>query len=247
MSGIVLRGDWLKLRRKGARVWVRERPYEVFWRTTADFTVDDILSIGIQSLRLELDRRRRVAVGRGPTRVVRPAVTRVVIERSAAPPLSIDLNESEGAVVAAFADLGDRIRRPVTIDLVAEHEVDDADDRPSYISWQPVAGSDAPEPARENTRRDDRDPQALVEVAQRHDAELAREVSFKLELGARPEAVERWIRQQTNREGGDPRPLRQSDDLFPGADSSPAPKEGGAWVRKRRKKRMRRRTSGSSG
>jgi hypothetical protein len=249
MSGIVLRGDWLELHRKQSRVWLRERPYEFFWRTSADFTVDEIRSMEILPLRLELNRRRRAPARRGATRVVRPAITRVVIRRDADEPLSVELKETEATVVATFADLGDRVSAPslATIDLVAEHAADaarDSEDAPAHISWHP--GPEATEaavaPARTGRRgTPQRDPDDLVEVAEHLGRDLARDVSFKLELGADPEAIERWLERQAHPSADPWGASADGPGLFPDDDTA---KHLGVWVRKRRRKGIRRRSSG---
>jgi hypothetical protein len=248
MNGIVLRGDWLKLHRKESRVWLSERPYEFVWRTRASFTVDDIRSMEIQPVRLELNRRRRAPARRGSTRVVRTAITRVVIRRDTDEPLSVELKETEATVAAAFADLGDRVSAPslATIDLVAEHAADEAQD-PGHISWhagpETVAATTRTKPRREVHH----DSEALVEAAKKNlGADRARDVSFKLELGADPEAIERWLDQQTHPSASPCAASGNGDDLFPDDGTGPTRTGEGIWVRKRRKKGILRRSSGKS-
>ena len=83
--------------------------------------------------------------------------------------------------------------------------------------------------------------EALVAVAATHDPDLAREVSFKLELGAHPEAVGRWLDARVSSRN-DADPSSSSDaDLF-GDDDLP---EGSGLVLERRKRRLRHRLRGS--
>jgi hypothetical protein len=241
MHTIVLRGDWEKLCRRGDRVWVRVRPQEVVWKTIDDFTVDDIRAISIEPVQLELKRKSRVP-GRGDTRVARRPITRVVIAYGTDGEdgqVKMDVHEPEDVVIDSFADLRDRfvngaVAVEVDIDLVAEELVDAAagaeHDEVPYISWKPKA-----EVAVE------RDADALLAVAATHDPELAREVSFKLELGAHPEAVGRWLDERVSPEDdADPRSWSDAD-LF-GEEDLP---EGGAFVLERRKRRLRDRLRGS--
>ncbi len=243
MHTIVLRGDWEKLCRRADRVWVRVRPQELVWKTSDDFTVDDIRTISIEPVQLELKRKSRLPA-RGDTRLVRHAITRVVIAYGTDGEVKMDVHETEVVVVDAFADLRDRFVTDVTadeavdIDLVAEEQVDasaaaaaeDGDDELPFISWKPASEVVVA-----------RDPDALVAVAATHDPELAREVSFKLELGAHPEAVGRWLDGRVSPED-DADSLSSSDaDLF-GDDDPP---EGGGFVLERRKRRLRHKLRGS--
>jgi len=109
MRGTVLRGDWLRLRRRGDRVWVRVRPYELLWRTTHTFAVDDVRLIEIEAIHPEQGRRRRVAIGNARTRRVKPAVTRLTIQYGTDKEVSLELNETGAAVVGVFQDLADRV------------------------------------------------------------------------------------------------------------------------------------------
>ena len=245
MSGIVLKGDWIKLHRNGRRVWVRERPFEVVWRTTADLTIDDILSIEIQSLRQELTRRRRMPVRQGTGRIVRPATTRVIIDHGDAEPLTVDVHETEAVVADAFSDLGDRLVIAHTIDLVAEHALEDqlAGDEFPRISWRADdhdAGDDvAPVEQEAPVAVATPDREELVATAQRVDPKLAEDVTFKLELGARPHEVEGWLQRQTATVD-DPATDVDHHDLFPDAGDHDASSDeidaSGGWVRKRRKR-----------
>lgn len=252
MSGIVLRGNWIRLHRRGNRVWVRERPFEVVWRTTADFTVDEIRTLEVEPRRLELNRRRRVPLGQGAAKVIRPAETRIVIDFGADQPITVDVTEPEETVLAAFADLGDRLIVGPTIDLVAEHDLDrlTGTDLP-HISWRADAADPVPAPgttrAVEPAARVEYDVDRLVTTAERHDPELARDVSFQLELGADPAAVEHWLHRRTA--GAAPGPSTSpvhDDDLFPD-DTTASAGRADSWVRKRRKRpihhRMGRRSS----
>jgi len=238
MHTIVLHGDWEKLCRRGARVWVRVRPYEVVWKTLDDFTVDDIRSVSIEPVQLGVMRKSRVP-GRGETRVARQATTRVVIAYGTDGEVTMDVHEPEGVVVDAFADLHDRLvtreyagegSDAVDIDLVAEEQIDAEAGELPYISWKPA-------PAATGVR----DPEALVAVAANHDPDLAAEVSFKLELGAHPEAVGRWLDGRVN-PGDDARSFTSHDEeLFGDSDGH----DGASWVRKRRKRRLRHKLRGS--
>jgi hypothetical protein len=242
MRTIVLRGDWTKLCRSGDRVWLRVRPKEVVWRTEDDFTVDAIRSLSIEPIRLELKRKSRIPA-RGDTRLVGHAITRVVIAYGTDGELEVDLHEPEAKVVAAFEDLRDRFGTAEVIDLVEAERLEasgaDTDDGLPYISWRPAPGMSSGSRGAAPASSVARDPGALVAVAERHDPDLAREVSFKLELGAPPDAVGRWLHERVN--GGETSSYPSSDaDLF--ADGDPfEPSEGGQWVVKRRKRRLRHR------
>ena len=228
MHTIVLHGDWEKLCRRGDRVWVRVRPYEVVWKTLDDFTVDDIRSVSIEPVQLGVMRKSRVP-GRGETRVARQATTRVVIAYGTDGEVKLDLHEPEGVVVDAFADLHDRFVAvaavdEVDLDLVAEERIDAGAGELPYISWKPASAMIA-----------GRDPEALVAVAANHDPDLAAEVSFKLELGAHPEAVGRWLDGRVN-PGDDADSFPSHDEeLFGDSDGH----VGSSWVMKRRKRRLR--------
>jgi hypothetical protein len=167
--------------------------------------------------------------GRGETRVARQATTRVVIAYGTDAEVKMDVHEPEGVVIEAFADLHDRFVAgehvgEVEIDLVAEARIDAEAGELPYISWKPVPKGIAV-----------RDPEALVAVAANHDPDLAAEVSFKLELGAHPEAVGRWLDGRVN-PGDDAGSFSSDDeDLFSDSDGH----EGSGWVRKRRKRRLR--------
>ncbi|MFN8027644.1 MAG: hypothetical protein U0W40_15180 [Acidimicrobiia bacterium] len=229
MSGTVLHGEWKKLHRRGARIWLRERPHEVVWPTTAECTVDEIRSIEIQPLRVEVNRRRRMAVGNS-SKVVRPARTRVTIDHGADAPLVVDLVEPEDRVRATFADLAAVMVEPPTIDLVAEHAADDTDDSLPWISWRAAGETGDADPAPAPPT-----PTTLVQAAQQVDTDLAREVSFKLELGEHPEAVGRW-RDTVVTDSPDPTADDHADALFGEVDGPGDAPTNGAWVRKRRKR-----------
>jgi hypothetical protein len=107
VRGTVLRGEYLRLRRRGGRVWIRYRPYELVWRTTHSFAVDEIRLIEIQPVELE-QRRRRVVMGRARTRLTKRAVTRLTIQ-DANTEVSLELEETEAAIVGVFQDLADRL------------------------------------------------------------------------------------------------------------------------------------------
>lgn len=242
MHTIVLRGDWEKLCRRGDRVWVRVRPQEVVWKTADDFTVADIRTISIEPVQLEVKRKSRVPT-RGDTWLVRHAITRVVIAYGTDDEVKVDVHETEAVVVDAFADLRDRFvtitvegadEAAVDIDLVEEERSDTAagaeHDELPFISWKPAS-----------PKTGVRDPDELVAVAATHGPELAREVSFKLELGAHPEAVGRWLDERVN-PGDDADPLALDDaDLFGDSDGF----DGGSWVVERRKRRLRHKLRGS--
>jgi hypothetical protein len=104
VRGVVLRGDLLRLRRRGDRVWIRVRPFEIFWRTTDSFAVEDIRLIEIRPLVRE--RRRRSAMGR--TRQSEAAVTRLTIQ-DRNQKVAIQLNETPASIAEVFADLADRL------------------------------------------------------------------------------------------------------------------------------------------
>ena len=215
-------------------MWVRVRPYEVVWKTLDDFTVDEIRSVSIEPVQFGVMRKSRVP-GRGETRVARQATTRVVIAYGTDGEVKMDLHEPEGVVVDAFADLHDRFVAgegidEVDIDLVAEEQIDAEAGELPYISWKPESEVIAV-----------RDPEALVAVAANHDPDLAAEVSFKLELGAHPEAVGRWLDGRVN-PGDDAGAFSSRDEeLFGDSDGH----EGASWVRKRRKRRLRHKLRGS--
>jgi hypothetical protein len=238
MHTIVLRGDWEKLCRRGDRVWVRVRPYEVVWKTLDDFTVDDIRSVSIEPVQLGVMRKSRVP-GRGETRVARQATTRIVIAYGTDGEVKMDLHEPESVVTDAFADLHDRFVAgegvdegvdDVDIDLVAEERIDPEADEIREISWKPVAEVIAV-----------RDAEALVAIAANHDPDLATEVSFKLELGAPPEAVGRWLDGRVN-PGDDAGAFSSHDEeLFGDSDGH----VDSSWVVKRRKRRLRHKLRGS--
>ena len=245
MHTIVLHGDWEKLCRRGDRVWVRVRPYEVVWKTLDDFTVDDIRSVSIEPVQLGVMRKSRVP-GRGETRVARQATTRVVIAYGTDGEVTMDVHEPEGVVIDAFADLHDRFVAgegvcesvdegvgEVDIDLVAEERIAAEAGELPYISWKPASEVSAAIAVR--------DPEVLVAVAANHDPDLAAEVSFKLELGAHPEAVGRWLDGRVN-PGEDASSFTSHDEeLFGDSDGH----EGASWVRKRRKRRLRHKLRGS--
>lgn len=107
MRGTVLRGEYLRLRRRGGRVRIRVRPHEIVWRTTDSFAVDEIRFIEIQPVELE-QRRRRVVLGRPRTRLIKHAVTRLTI-RYADKAVSLELAETQAAIVGVFQDLADRL------------------------------------------------------------------------------------------------------------------------------------------
>ena len=231
MHTTVLRGDWEKLCRRGDRVWVRVRPHEVVWKTAADLNVAEIRSIAIAPIQREVMRRSRVP-GRGDTRVARSPITRVVITYGVSDEVTIAVHETEAVVVGAFADLHDRFvaeADEVDIDLVEEARLDAEPDDLPYISWKPASPAVAA-----------RDPESLVAVAAHHDPELARDVSFKLELGAHPEAVGHWLDTRVNG-GNDADPFPSSDDELFGDDE--VPESGG--VLERRKRRLRHKLRGS--
>jgi hypothetical protein len=211
-------------------VWVRVRPYEVVWKTLDDFTVRDIRSVSIEPVQLGVMRKSRVP-GRGETRVARQATTRVVIAYGTDGEVKMDVHQPEGVVIEAFADLHDRFvagehvgEVDIDLDLVAEERIDAEAGELPYLSWKPASAVIAV-----------RDPEALVAVAANHDPDLAAEVSFKLELGAHPEAVGRWLDGRVN-SGDDAGTLSShEEDLFGDSDGH----EGSGWVRKRRKRRLR--------
>jgi hypothetical protein len=90
-------------------VWIRFRPYELFWHTTHAFLVEDVRSIELEAIRHERRRRRGIGIGRRASRVVESAITRVSFEYGTTDHASIDLNETEAVVVAAFQDVLDRL------------------------------------------------------------------------------------------------------------------------------------------
>lgn len=105
--GVVLRGELLRLRRRGDRVWIRFRPFEIVWRTTNSFAVDDIQLIEIQPVTQER-RRRRVVMGRARTRMSEAVLTRLTLQ-DAHQEVAIELNETPAAIAEVFADLQDRL------------------------------------------------------------------------------------------------------------------------------------------
>jgi hypothetical protein len=170
MGGAVLRGDWTRLRRRGDRVWIRHRPYELIWHTTHAFTVGEVRSMRIEPVRAERRRRRRIAGRGGGARVAEGAITRVTFEYGPDGRASVDLNETQAAVVAAFEDLvtsaGPASPQPISWRAEPEH--------PPLID---LAGEQC----------------ALWEGGDRLTPELTQEVEFKLDLGADPHDVGRWI------------------------------------------------------
>lgn len=170
MGGVVLRGDWTRIRRRGDRVRIRHRPYELVWHTTHAFTIGEIRSIRIEPVRVERHRRRRLDVRRGATRVAERAVTRVTVEYGTEGRAAVDLNETEAAVVAAFAD------------LVAEP----GPASPEPISWRAAPGQPF-------VTGSDGEQCTLWEGGDHLTPELTQEVAFKLDLGADPHDVGRWI------------------------------------------------------
>jgi hypothetical protein len=133
VRGTVLRGEYLRLRRRGDRVRIRFRPHEIVWRTTNSFAVDEIRLIEIQPVELQ-QRRRQVVMGRARTRLTKRAVTRLTI-RYANEEVSVELRETEAAIVGMFQDLVDRlvpeggwrVGRPATPDLHPQWAAEEAD------------------------------------------------------------------------------------------------------------------------
>jgi hypothetical protein len=240
MSGTVLRGDYTRLRRRGDRVWIRVRPYELIWRTTHSFTVDDVRAIDIEAIRFER-RRHRPVVGSGASRVVEPGITRVTFEYGTGDHASVDLHETEATVVAAFQDVVDRLvvdDGPPT-DVAPGRDAPDRDEQ------------DGPEPIHWRADRDpefEGEPEIDLRVEQGalwEDDPLARELTedvlFKLDLGADPHSVRRWILRQLHDAAGDEATSALGDDWLdaqelPGLERAPGE---AVWVRKRRRRVLR--------
>ena len=141
VRGAVLRGDLLRLRRRGDRVWIRYRPYEIVWRTTHSFAVDDIQRIEIQPVTRER-RRRRVILGHVRSRMSEAVLTRLTIQ-DAHRKVAIELNETPAAIAEVFADLQDR--------LAVEggwHQITGTNTDPqlTLFSWRDSGDRDASEP-----------------------------------------------------------------------------------------------------
>ena len=236
MRGTVLRGDFTRLRRRGDRVWIRFRPYELIWHTTHSFMVEDLRSIRIEVVRFER-RRRGPVVSRGASRVVEPGVTRVTFEYGADEHASVDLHETEATVVAAFQDVVDRLVIDVGpgTDVAPDRGAPDRDehDGPEPIHWRAD-----PDPEREAEPEIDL---RVEQVAFGEDdllaPELTQDVLFKLDLGADPRSVRRWILGQLHDAPDDERTSGPGDDwldppVLPGLERAPGE---AVWVRKRRR------------
>jgi hypothetical protein len=214
MGGTVLRGDWIRVRRRGDRVWIRFRPYELLWHTAHSFTVGDVHSIEIEPVRRER-RRHGVALRPGAARASARAITRVTFEYGIGHRASVDLNETEATVVATFED------------LVAGGELA----APAPIHWR----------ADPERSQDDLDGEqcTLWDDDDRLSPELAQDVSFKLELGADPHDVRRWVLHQLHEAPAHTRSAPSAvDEWFdvqelPAAASVPG---SAVWVRKRRRR-----------
>jgi hypothetical protein len=224
MGSTTLRGDFIRLHRRGNRVWIRERPYEVVWRTTADFSVDDIHSVEIEARRLELNRRRRLAVTQASTRV-RPAVTRITIDLGGDDPLVIDVEEAAATVVEMFADLGDRL--VVDSAVVAEHADDTPSDAAAIAGLPPISWR-ADDPYGSDL--------APTTAAAEHPADT-RDQILKVD---EPATNEDWLELATSPKRVGATGEIDDEELFPADESRPADANGG-WVRKRRKRPIHRR------
>jgi hypothetical protein len=232
MRGTVLRGDWLRLRRRGDRVWIRVRPFELLWHTTHAFVVDDIRRIEIQPIEPERRRRRRVAMGRARTRRVKAAVTRLTIQYSEEE-VSVELNETEAAIAGVFQDLADR--------LAAEGgwrqgrnagrgvRVQQGDEELEPIRW-----SLAPDSGRNSDL--DRDLRSSRESGDRLRPEPAGDVLFTLDLGEGPPDVGRQFDDSPDQARS---PSMPTDDVLFPQDEPAVEARHGVWVRKRRSRTPR--------
>jgi len=88
-------------------VWIRIRPFEIVWRTTHSFAVDDIRLVEIEPLVGE-HWRRRVVIGRARTRLSLSARTRLTLQYGNEE-VRVDLNETPASIAEVFEDLADRL------------------------------------------------------------------------------------------------------------------------------------------
>jgi hypothetical protein len=233
MRGTVLRGDYVRLRRRGDRIWIRIRPFELIWRTTHSFKVEDVHSIETDVVRFER-RRRRPVMGLGP-RITEPAITRVTFDYGTGDHTSVDLFETEATVAAAFRDVLDRLARDdePAVGAVAGDRV--AQERTGLppIYWRA-------DPA-EELEIDLRGEQRTLWRGDLLAPELSRDVSFNLDLGADPRAVRQWVLRQLHHDPENER-LDDPDDWLDITERSDADRgpDDTVWVRKRRRRRLRR-------
>jgi hypothetical protein len=88
-------------------VWIRSRPFEIIWRTTHSFSVDDIRLIEIRPVVRERW-RRRVVMGQARTRLSEAVLTRLTLQDENQE-VAIELHETPAAIAEVFADLAHRL------------------------------------------------------------------------------------------------------------------------------------------
>jgi hypothetical protein len=234
MRGTVLRGDYTRLRRRGDRIWIRVRPFEVIWRTTHAFRVEDVHSMETDVVRYERRRRRPVMdLGR---RFSEPAITRVTFVYGTGDHASVDLFETEATVAAAFQDVLDRLAGDdaSAVGPIAE---DDTLPRGERTDLPPIFWRADPV---EERVIDLRGEQRTFWEGDLLAPELSRDVSFNLDLGADPHVVGQWVLRQLH-DDPDRERLDDPDDWFDIREPSDADRAPGdtVWVRKRRRRRLR--------
>ena len=241
MRGTVLRGDWTRLRRRGDRVWIRFRPYELIWHTTHSFAVADVHSIEIEAVRLQRRRRRRIDVRRGTTRVAEAAITRVTFEYGSGDKASVDLHETEDTVLAAFRDVVDQAAL-----VLEEHPEGMPEAVPDEgTGLPPIRWRADPEPELVIDLRGDQP--TLWAGGEALTPELTRDVSFNLDLGAHPRDVRRWVLRQLDEAHAGVPPVATTTDDWLDIEEGPSNSTSGAlWVRRRKRRvipRLRRSAS----
>ena len=227
MRGVVLRGDLLRLRRRGDRVWIRIRPFEIFWRTTDSFAIDDIRLIEIRPVVRERQ-RRRVAMGRA--RLSDAAVTRLSIQ-DGNQKVAIELNETPAAIAEVFADLADR--------LAAEggwHQYRSAGLRPPQPGEEPGPISAHPAPEPETSTDLERELFSFCDSADRVASEPVGDDLFRVA----PPKIE-WRRQESDDNPDAARsPSMSAGDLVLFPDEEPTVVAGhGLWIPKRTSRKRR--------
>jgi hypothetical protein len=234
MGGTVLRGDWAWLRRRGDRVWIRVQAYELFWRTTHTFGIEEIRSIRIEALGHERRRRSRRGIGRGRSRVVESATTRVTFEYGSGNDASIVVHEPDRLVIATFQDVVGRSLEDgedvAELPAGPREMARDERDGPAPIHWRA-------EPDREPGAGREGEQYAMWE-GDLLPPELSRDASFELDLGADPHDVRRWLLGELDENPNQRQSASVScDDWFDveEADVDPGPTDG-VWIRKRRRR-----------
>jgi len=191
-------------------VWIRSRPFEIVWRTTNSFSVDDIRLIEIRPVVRERW-RRRVVMGHARTRLSEAVLTRLTLQDENQK-VAIELHETPAAIAEVFADLAHRLAA-----AGGWHEYTSAGVRqPGPIGANPAPGPQTDTDLQRELfgSRDSADPAASEPVGD----DLFSE---------RPPKVEWW------RLGFDDNPDAAGDrQLFP--DEEPTVASGhGVWIRKR--------------